>query len=103
MRDPVGIISERDILERVILRDLDPKTTPIANAMTAPIVLLPVDCTPGEALEFMRAHRLHQVPIVSAEALVGIVSSTDLLQWATSVKDLHIESLTDYCSGRYPG
>src|ERR1035437_8892795 len=55
--NPVGIVSERDILERVILTNRDPQTTPVELAMTAPLVSLPADSTASEALAFMRFHR----------------------------------------------
>ena len=101
--DPVGIISERDVLERVIRADIDPRTTAVEAAMTAPLVFLLEDCTPPDALAFMRQHRLHQVPIFANDTVVGIVSSTDLMRWATSSQETEIRELMDYCCGRYPG
>lgn len=101
--NPQGIISKRDILERVVLRNRDPQTTFVEFAMTAPLVSLPADATSSEALSFMRTHRLHQVPIVSDEAVVGVVSSTDLMRWATREQESEIRALTEYCAGKYPG
>jgi len=101
--NPQGLISERDILERVILQNLDPQTTCVERAMSAPLVSLPADSTASEALAFMCTHKLHQVPIVSDEAVVGVVSSTDLMRWATREQESEIRALTDYCGGRYPG
>ena len=101
--NPLGIVSERDILERIILPNRDPQTTPVELAMTAPLVSLPADSTASEALAFMRFHRLHQVPIVTDEAIVGVVSSTDLMRWATREQEHEIRALKDYCCGKYPG
>ena len=101
--NPRGIISKRDILERVVLQNRDPQTTRVESAMSAPLVSLPADATSSEALAFMRTHRLHQVPIVTDEAIVGVVSSTDLMRWATREQEHEIQALTDYCTGKYPG
>lgn len=101
--NPHGLISERDILERVILRRLNPQTTCVDAVMSTPLVSLPADATASEALMFMSSHRLHQVPIVSDEAIVGVVSSTDLMRWATREQEDEIRALTDYCAGKYPG
>lgn len=101
--DPVGIICERDVMERVIRMNRNPRTTPVEAAMTTPLVSLPEDSTPSEALAFMREHKLHQVPIMSEEAVIGVVSSTDLMRWATRAQEDEIRALTDYCSGKYPG
>ena len=103
LAEPVGIICERDILERVIRQKRDPEKTPVEAAMTKPLVSLPQDSSPSDALAFMRQHKLHQVPIVSEEAVVGVVSSTDLMRWATRSQEDDIRALTDYCSGKYPG
>jgi len=103
LAEPIGIVCERDILERVILSHGDPDTMKVADAMTAPIVCLSVECTPDEALLFLRQHHLHQVPIIAEEAIIGIVSSSDLLRWATKEQEHLLRDLTDYFSGRYPG
>ena len=100
---PLGIISERDILERIVLENRDPQTTRVEAAMTSPLVSLPADSTASEALAFMRTHKLHQVPIVSDEAVVGVVSSTDLMRWATRAQEFEIRALVEYCCGKYPG
>jgi len=101
--NPRGIISERDILERIVLQNRDPQTTRVESAMTAPLVSLPADATASEALAFMRTHKLHQVPIVTEEAIVGVVSSTELMRWATREQEYEIRALTEYCCGKYPG
>lgn len=101
--NPLGILSERDVLERVVLERRDPETTRVEFAMTAPLISLPADATASEALAFMHTHKLHQVPIVSEEAIVGVVSSTDLMRWATREQEYEIRTLTEYCCGRYPG
>lgn len=101
--DPIGMLSERDVLERAILGGRNPATTPVEAVMTAPLISLPLDCSPTEALDFMRAHRVHQVPILSDEAVVGIVSATDLMRWAARDQEFQIRALTEYCSGAYVG
>jgi len=101
--NPRGIISERDVLERVVLENRDPRTTPVEAAMTAPLVSLPADATAAEALAFLRANKLHQVPIVSEESIIGVVSSTDLMRWATGELEYEVRALTEYCCGKYPG
>lgn len=101
--NPEGIISERDILERIVLQNLDPLTTLVELVMSAPLVSLPADASASEALVFMRVHKVHQVPIVTEEAIVGVVSCTDLMRWATRTQEREIVALTEYCSGKYPG
>jgi len=103
LADPQGIISERDVIERVVLGKKDPEKTLVKDVMSTPLVWLSLECTAAEALEFLRVRHLHQVPVMSDDAVVGIVSSTDLLRWATITADADIKTLTDYCSLRFPG
>jgi CBS domain-containing protein len=94
--DPVGILCERDILERVVLRHLDPATTPVEAVMTRPLFQLPIDCSPSDALQYLREHRVHQVPVAGDEGLVGVVSSSDLRQWALRNLESEVDALTSY-------
>jgi CBS domain-containing protein len=99
--DPVGIVCERDVLERVILTGLDPRETKVADVMSTPVVSLPAHSGAEEALAFMRRHGVHQVPIQGDEALIGVVSRTDLMAWALRNREYEITTLTSYVvSGR---
>ncbi len=101
--EPVGIICERDVLERVIRADRDPHTMRVEAAMTSPLVYLKEECFRLEALDFLREHNLHQVPVVSKQMVVAVVSSTDLMRWAANSQESEIRELMDYCCGKYPG
>lgn len=97
--DPVGILCERDVLERVVAKGLDPATTIVEQVMTSPLVCLPAGSTADEALDYMRAQRLHQVPIVGDEAIIGMVSASDLRRWALQSRDSEIRALRRYVTG----
>ena len=94
--DPLGILCESDVLDRVVRPQLDAATTTVASVMTAPVVCLPAWATPEEALTYMRERRLHQVPVTGNEALIGVVSASDLRRWALATRDLEVEALTSY-------
>jgi CBS domain-containing protein len=94
--DPVGILCESDVLQRVVRPGLDPATTPVASVMTAPVVCLPARATPEEALTYMRERRLHQAPVTSDEALIGVVSASDLRRWTLARREIEVAALTCY-------
>jgi CBS domain-containing protein len=77
-RDLVGIITERDIVFRVVAARRDPQTTKIADVMTAnPDVIAPgADVMTG--LERMQSGGYRHLPVVDDGALVGIVSIRDI-------------------------
>jgi CBS domain-containing protein len=94
--DPVGILCERDVLERVVRPQRDPATTKVSSVMTAPLVCLPASASPEDALTYMSEHRVHQVPVTGQEALIGIVSASDLRRWALARREHDLDILTSY-------
>lgn len=75
----VGIFTERDALFRVIARNLDPKTTWLADVMTiAPRTAAP-DETFGYALLVMQEGGFRHLPVIENDKLIGIVSARNAL------------------------
>jgi acetoin utilization protein AcuB len=71
----VGILSDRDLLAR----GLDPAAT-CGEAMTpAPMTCSP-DTPVGRVAALMLEHKMDSVPVVDGGALVGLVTSSDLLE-----------------------
>lgn len=72
----VGIFTERDLLRRVVARDLDPAATPVAEVMTPDPVTLPEDACITYAIHHMGLGGLSNVPVVDRDgklvALVGV-------------------------------
>jgi CBS domain-containing protein len=94
--DPVGILCEHDVLERVVRPQRDAATTPVASVMSQPLVCLPASASPEDALGYMREHHLHQVPVAGEEALLGVVSATDLRRWAIERQRFDLDALMSY-------
>lgn len=74
----VGIITERDIVFRVVAANRDPQTTPIASVMTADPDVVAPGTDVMTALERMQAGGYRHLPVVDNGALVGIVSIRDI-------------------------
>lgn len=78
--NPVGILTDRDIVIRVIYRDLDPKTTQVRDVMSRNLVTLNQGVELFEALEVMKDKGLRRYPIVDADnKLSGFFSLDDVL------------------------
>ncbi len=73
-----GILTERDVLTRVVAEARSPQKTLVKDVMTTPVVC----CEPGTPLEelraIMREKRIRHVPVVEGGAVVGMVSIGDL-------------------------
>jgi CBS domain-containing protein len=74
-----GILSERDIMNRVVAVGRTPGTTAISEVMTANPRAVPADESIEECLFIMREFGFRHLPIVDGKDLKGLVSLRDLL------------------------
>src|ERR671926_1625817 len=74
----VGIITDRDIVVRVVAEGLDPDATPVSEAATMDPVTLTVDQHVEDAIRLVREHNVRRVPVVQDGRPAGIVSLGDL-------------------------
>ncbi|MEM3986727.1 MAG: CBS domain-containing protein [Candidatus Methanomethylicia archaeon] len=77
---PTGIITERDLLKRVIVPCLDPRTTKVSKVMSKPLIYGDPDMDLVYAAKFMINHNIKRLPIMDKGKLVGIVTFTDILR-----------------------
>ena len=83
---PKGIFTERDVLKRVALKNLDTKKTPIKEIMTADLVTAPRSALIGEVLAEMYKGDFRNMPILGEKGdLAGIVSMADVLLYAKAL------------------
>jgi CBS domain-containing protein len=80
----VGILSERDIMNRVVAVGRTPGTTAVAEVMTANPRAVPADETIEECLFIMREFGFRHLPIVDGKELKGLVSLRDVLMHQTA-------------------
>jgi CBS domain-containing protein len=77
--EPLGIITERDIIERVMLPNKNINELVAQQIMTAPLLTIDTNRTVEEALEVMHKNHLRRLVVVNGEKLVGIVTERRLL------------------------
>lgn len=98
-----GIFSERDLMTRVVLEQLDPSTTHVGEVMTTSVVFAKRNTSVREAMSVMTYERLRHLPVMEGSRLVGLVSIGDLVRSSIEDRDRAIDELERYCGGRYPG
>jgi CBS domain-containing protein len=77
--EPLGIITERDIIERVMLANKDPHVIVAQEIMTAPLITIHCDRTIEKALEIMRRNHVRRLVVVKGESMVGLLTERRLL------------------------
>lgn len=77
---PVGIITGRDILRRIVEPGLDPEVVRAREVMSSPPATIREDAVVEEAAEAMTRRGIKKLPVVSGGRLIGIVTATDLVR-----------------------
>ncbi len=81
LKECQGIVTTSQIFLEVFARGRDPASVAISEIMTpAPLIVIDLDATTREAAELMQKHNIRRLPVVKEGALVGIVTSKDLLK-----------------------
>ncbi len=99
----VGIFSERDVINRVIARSINPVTTTVSSVMTTNLVVATADESYESCLRKMKQASGRHLPIVEGDKLVGFISLRDLLLIDISEKDDTIQFLNNYMFHVPPG
>lgn len=81
LKEVKGIVTTSCIFKKVFAAGLDPEKVCVADIMTpAPLVTISPGATTKEAAELMVRHNIRRLPVVQDGALVGIITSKDLLR-----------------------
>lgn len=90
---PVGIITEADIVRRVISKELEAKTTMVKDIMSSPLFNVTPDTPLTDAMRIMARNNIRRVVVLKKESLAGIITSRDILRWSPELIDVLVESL----------
>ncbi|HVT02305.1 MAG TPA: CBS domain-containing protein [Thermoanaerobaculia bacterium] len=99
-----GIFTERDVMEKVVLHSLDPKTTPLRDVMTATVLSIRSSDDPQKALETMVDRHIRHLAVTDdAGKLVGMLSIRNVLQNQLERARSEADSLEAYMTADGPG
>ncbi len=95
---PVGIVTERDIVRRVVAKKL-PLETNISEVMSRSLITVDPDASLKEAARLMSTNKIRRLPVLKDNKLVGIVVAADFVRnlGKKSISEEIIEAM-----GRYP-
>jgi CBS domain-containing protein len=88
-RIPVGIITERDIIFRVVAQNRGPFKVTLRDIMSAPIITIDEDKSVEEAMALLNKHKINRLPVVHDSSIIGIVTT------GTIVSNISIEKHDD--------
>lgn len=96
---PVGIITDRDLRNKVIAGGLDPLLVKVSAVMTTPVISVHEDDTLFEVLYQMSRNRIHRVGVVDAHyTLVGLINESDIIRLQNRSPQRFLQAVDDALS-----
>ncbi len=88
----VGLVTERDLIERSICQHRNPEDTKVKDIMSSNIKVINALDTIEKALETMQQYKIKKLPVISAEKVVGIITMTDIAEARPDLSKRFMES-----------
>lgn len=73
-----GIITERDIMTRIVAAERPPCSTPVSAVMTRDVITCPRTAALDDLRTLMRERRIRHIPVFDGDRLAGMISIGDL-------------------------
>jgi CBS domain-containing protein len=77
---PVGIVTESDLVFKVMAKEREPSKVKVSEVMSAPLVYVGPDATVQEAVEAMVKHKVRRLPVVRENTIYGVFTARDLVR-----------------------
>jgi CBS domain-containing protein len=100
--DLCGIFSERDYARKVILQGKASRDTTVGEIMTSPAIVATLDLSVDDCMRLMTDYRIRHLPVTGEDAVIGVLSIGDLVNWIIRRQEEEIHHLHHYIAGSYP-
>lgn len=85
----IGIITDKDIVRRVVSKDLSTKETKLKDIMTKEVIMVLGEADLGYVAQLMHKHNIRRIPVVNkAGKLLGVVDARDLAGALTTQREV---------------
>jgi CBS domain-containing protein len=89
---PEGLITESDIIEKVVAKNIMASEINIGQIMTKNLILIDPGSELNQAARLMAKNNIRRLPVVNNGSLVGILTSTDVLMVSPELTELLVEN-----------
>jgi len=91
---PSGILTERDFVKKIASKN-KVLSTPLSEVMSAPLTIIGPDETVWEAAEMMKQNGIHKLPVQEGNKVIGIITTTDLVEICSLGSDSNMRNICD--------
>lgn len=90
--EPEGLITESDIIEKVVSKNILASEITIGQVMTKNLIMIDPGSELNQAARLMAKNNIRRLPVVNNGILVGILTSTDVLKVSPELTELLVEN-----------
>ena len=91
---PLGILTERDFVKKIASKNMA-LSTPLSEVMSTPLTIISPDETIWEAAEMMKQNGIHKLPVQEGNKIIGIITTTDLVEICSLGSDSTMRNILD--------
>jgi CBS domain-containing protein len=77
---PLGIITERDLVNEVMAKEIDPSKVNLTEIMSTPLITIDPDEDLLEASKLMRENNIRKLVVMKGEIIYGVITAKDIAQ-----------------------
>lgn len=97
-----GVFTERDYTRKVALQGKSSKETLVGDLLSHQVHVATPQSTVEDCMRIMTENRVRHLPVLDDDALVGVISIGDLVNWIITAQSIEITQLHSYIAGQYP-
>jgi signal-transduction protein with cAMP-binding, CBS, and nucleotidyltransferase domain len=86
--NPVGIVTERDIVTRVVADGVDPNSLVAGKVMTSPLKMVEPELKLMDAMKMMDKENIRRLGVIYKDKLVGIITDRNILRLVPTIVDI---------------
>ncbi len=77
---PIGMVTEWDFVNKIVAKDLDPKTVKLSDIMNTPLMSVDPKTPTDQVTVLMSKNGVRRLPVVENGKLIGVITSRDVLR-----------------------
>jgi len=97
----IGIVTDRDCTQKIILDERPAKSTPVSKIMTRDIIGISMEKTAEECIAVMLEKHIRHLPVFDGNNIAGLVSIGDAVKSIVNKQRVEIKQLSNYIAGSY--
>jgi CBS domain-containing protein len=95
----IGIVSERDVIRKVVLQNKSIDEVKVSEIMSTEVTSITQETSLDECMKTITDKRIRHLPVICGGKLCGIISIGDVVKYLIVEKDFKIKNLETYISG----